>query len=348
MHRVDLDSEDDNMPEPQLATVAATAVSLPAKGVFWDFAVHGIIDTGKLPTVSGNACIVVLAPLGRHAAVAVPVHPGTVAVTVAMPAQTKFPWTQIPVVMVGRSVLSCTLVSGLTWGELGGESGDLMHISTACPAAYVIEVKLREEHFGTGMPVAFHIGIVVAAGRFDKQAWRDAKSAMAGCMVTLATNRGGGNTPGTMYGKMPAGYMFPDVALNDLDTIIYHIPDQPKLFFRGKMQHQHSPVVWIKCRHGPSSKRCRGGGKGPGKSRGKGKGSGKGVYTGKGDSSRGTDNANGKGKGTGCGGGRHDKGGSNGEGDRNNRRGGGKGDRNDSRGGGKGDHNNAGSSSGIS
>jgi hypothetical protein len=287
--RVDLSSDEDMPPEAdevaKTSAVADTAVPAPVRGPFCDFAVHGISGTGLIPTVLGNACIVVLADVMPNTEVVVAAHPGTVAFTVALRDQRKFPWKQCPVVLLGQSVLSATLESMQAWGELGGEF--LMDTAVACPAAYVIELKLRHDHFITGIPLVFRIGIIVAAGRLDDAAWSDAKSAMGECMVTLVTIRGGGDTTGKDYGKLPPGYMFPNVGCNDVDSIMYHVPRTTKLWFVGKMQHQRSPVVWLKCKHAPISiYRTRGGCKGLG--------SGKDMYTGKGSSNRG----GGKGKGS--------------------------------------------------
>jgi hypothetical protein len=218
-----------------------------------------------------------------------------VAFTVALRDQRKFPRKQCPVVLLGQSVLSATLEYIRAWGELGGEFDDIFNIAVACPAAYIIQVRLRPDHFVAGMPSVFRIGIVVAAGRLNPAAWSDVKTAMEECMVTIVTIRGGGSTTEKQYGNLPLGFMFDNVGCNDVDSIIYHGPRTDKLWFVGKMQHQRSPVVWLKCQHAPSSSyRHRGGCKGLGSgkdNRGGGKGN---MYTGKGSSNRG----GGKGKGS--------------------------------------------------
>ncbi len=289
--RVDLSSDDD-IPEPpeedevaDTSAVADTAVPAPVKGPFCDFAVHGTSKDGSFPPVLGNACIVVLAVVKPNTTVVVAAQPGTTAFTVAPRELRRFPWKQCPVVLLGQSVLSASLLGMQAWGELGGELQ--MDTAVACPAAYVIELKLRHGHFVAGIPSVFRIGIVVAAGRLNDAAWSDVKAATGECMVTLVTIRGGGSTTEKDYGKLPPGFMFDNVGCNDMDSIMYHVPDEPKLWFRGKMQDQRSPVVWMKCQHAPSSSSSNRGG-------GKGKGSGKGMYTGKDSSNRG----GGKGKGS--------------------------------------------------
>jgi hypothetical protein len=232
--RVDLESEDD-VPDddlesfcPQLAAVADTsavadtAVPAPVKGRFCDFAVYGPVKDGSFPAVLGNACIVVLADVKPNTTVVVAAQPGTTAFTVAPRELRMFPWKQCPVLLLGQSVLSATLLGMQAWGELGGELQ--MDTAVACPAAYVIELKLRPGHFVAGIPSVFRIGIIVAVGRLNDAAWSDVKTAMGECMVTLVTIRGGGSTTEKEYGKLPLGFMFANVGCNDVDSIMYHFP----------------------------------------------------------------------------------------------------------------------------
>ena len=133
------------------------------------------------------------------------------------------------------------------------EAGDDLDCTTGCLAAYVVEARVRTEQFHRDMPLTVRIGIIVAGGRLDKKAWDEATTVVADCMVTFVTNRGGGSMPGVVHGRLPAGYMSDDVAVNDLHMIIYYAPSRSTLGSEGKMQKMLYPVVWIKCRHATSS-----------------------------------------------------------------------------------------------
>ena len=239
---------------------------------WWDFAVHGIRDMASLPAgVMGNAVIVVM----RKNRDALCYTMGAFAASGQSEAQ--LPWQEWPVVLTGSSVKSCEMVRSKLWGALGGELGGV-GASTACPAAYVVEVKLREGHFDRKMPDTIIIGIIVACGRFDWTAWNEAKVVVAGCMVTFVTGRGGGERVESVEWDVDVGIpwrmaegAFPDYVCFTRDTMVCHAPNDgtfPKCI--QKWVCNTWPVVWIKSWHGDRTTN-----RGDGKSHRKGKGNGK-------------------------------------------------------------------------
>jgi hypothetical protein len=268
--------------------VASGSVPPPPKGRYHDFAVHGIRSGSEVTAVAKNACMVALQRRDRPAVVL----PGMVSLAVPDTKFTEFPWVQWPVFMYSESVLSVERRSGKTWVSLG--SAELMNTSAACPAAYVVEVKLRPEHFVATMPLTLTIGIIVAGGRMKSQnVWDEAQSAVAGCTVVFVSSRGGGEFPEQEYGRLPvfARNMFPNIAVAEQDLVIYHIENQDGCKFRGKLETKKYPVVWMYCMHGPSGTSNDKGRKGKGKGR---KGNDKGTAS----SSRGGGTADHKGEDT--------------------------------------------------
>ena len=91
------------------------------------------------------------------------------------------------------------------------------------------------------------------------------------CLVTFVTSRGGGE--GDTLPRL-AGDAFPGSYLANVDTLVDHTPNDVRtiITYKGKMEHQQHPVVWIKGWHGsPGKSRASGNGN---KRKGKGASSG--------------------------------------------------------------------------
>jgi hypothetical protein len=238
-------------PDEPLA-VASGSVEPPPKGVYWDFAVHGIRYGHEVSAVSKNALVVAFQRRGQP-----PVClPGMATLAVPEYAFQAFPWVQWPVLLYSESVIAVRRLRGLTFPLLG-DRGEPMNTSAACPAAYVVEVQLRPEHFDKKMPSKFTIGMIIASGRLDTdEVWERARSVVQKCTVVFVSTRGGGATPEQQYGILPvvARNMFTSIAISEDDLVIYHIEHQDGIQkFTGKLEAKKHPVVWMSCRHGPSS-----------------------------------------------------------------------------------------------
>ena len=276
----------EGLPDEPLA-VASGSVEPPPKGVYWDFAVHGIRFGHEVSAVAKNALVVAFQRRDQPAVCL----PGMA--TLAVPEQTfmNFPWVQWPVLLYSESVISVRRLRGVTFPRLG-DRGDIGNISAACPAAFVVEVQLRPEHVDKKMPLMFTIGMIIAGGRLDThEVWEQARLVVQKCTVVFVSTRGGGATPEQPYGILPfcARHMFTCIAISEDDLVIYHIEHQDGIKkFTGKLEAKKHPVVWMSCRHGPSGHSSS---KGKGKDKGR-KGKDKGHSNRGGGKAEGTASSN--------------------------------------------------------
>ena len=245
-------------PQDEPLAVASGSVEPPPKGVYWDFAVHGIRFGHEVSAVAKNALVVAFQRRDQP-----PVClPGMA--TLAVPEQTfmKFPWVQWPVVLYSESVISVRRLHGVTFPWCG-DKGDLTNVSAACPAAFVVEVKLRKEHFDNKMPSKFTIGMIIAGGRMNTDdVWKRARAEVEDCTLVFVSTRGGGANPEQQYGMLPffARNMFKCIAIAEDDLVIYHIERLVGIQkFTGKLEAKKHPVVWMSCRHGPGGHSGRNG-----------------------------------------------------------------------------------------